>query len=173
MSRRGGCFKAAISVAIPCLLLMLPQGSGAVSDVEMTGFKIIQETGGGRWEIEAGKASYDGRGDVILQEVSARMIAKGVERVRVVSDNGRYDSKGLILYLEGNVSVTSDWGSRFEAPNLRWDGPRAVMVAENGIQLKRGGLKVLGKTFRYAVDSGKAVIDGGVRTTWIERGGQR
>ena len=139
----------------------------------MTGFKIIQETDNGRWEIQAGKAFYDGKGDVILKEVSARMISDGMESVTVVSDNGRYESDQLILYLEGHVSVASVWGSRLETPNLKWDGPGAVMVAGDGVQLNRPGLEILGKSVRYTVNSGIAVVDGGVRTTLSERSSQR
>ena len=167
------CFKGNLSAAILCLFLFFPQTTGAVSDVEMTGFKIIQETDNGRWEIQAGKAYYDGRGDVILQEVSARMITDGMKRVSVVSDKGRYESEGLILHLEGHVVVASGWGSRFEAPKLKWDGPGAVMVADGGVQLMRGGMKVLGKSVRYTVNSGTAIVDGGVRTTLDERSERR
>jgi len=137
--------------------------------VEMTGFKIIQETDSGRWEIQAEKAYYDGRGDVILQKVFARMITGGMESVSVVSDKGRYETEGLILHLEGHVIVTNGWGSRFEAPILKWDGPGAVMEAGGGILFRRGGMKVLGESVRYTVNSGTAIVDGGVRTTWDER----
>ena len=172
-NRRESCFRGNLTAALLCLFLLLPQTAGAVSDVEMTGFRIIQETDSGRWEIQAGKAYYDGRGDVILQEVSARMITDGLERVNVVSDKGRYESDGLILHLEGHVAVETGWGSRFEAPKLRWDGPGAVMVAGDGVQLKRGGLKVLGESVKYTVNSGTAIVYGGVRTTWDERSNQR
>lgn len=172
-NRRKSCFKGNMSTAILCLFLFFPQSAGAVSDVEMTGFKIIQETDNGRWEIQAGKAYYDGEGDVILQEVSARMITDGMERVSVVSDKGRYESEGLILHLEGHVAVASVWGSRFKAPKLMWDGPGALMVAGDGIQLERGGLKVLGESVRYTVNTGTAIVDGGVRTTWDERSDRR
>jgi hypothetical protein len=172
-NRRESCFRCNLTVALLCLFLFFPQTTGAVSDLEMTGFKIIQETDGGRWEIQAGKAYYDGRGDVILKEVSARMITDGMESVRVVSDKGRYESEGLILYLEGHVAVASGWGSRFEAPKLKWDGPGALMVAGDGVQLKRGGLKVLGESVRYTVNSGTAIVDGDVRTTLDERSDQR
>ncbi len=137
--------------------------------MEMTGFKIIQETDNGRWEIQAEKAYYDGRGDVILQKVFARMITGGMESVSVVSDKGRYETEGLILHLEGRVIVTNGWGSRFEAPILKWDGPGAVMEAGGGILFRRGGMKVLGESVRYTVNSGTAIVDGGVRTTWDER----
>ena len=172
-NRREGCFRCHLAAALLCLFLFFPQTAGAVSDVEMTGFKIIQETRNGRWEIQAGKAYYDGQGDVILKEVSARMITEGIESVRVVSDKGRYESEGLILYLEGHVAVSSGWGSRFEAPKLKWDGPGALMVAGDGIQLRRPGLKVLGESVRYSVNSGTAIVGGGVRTTWDERSYQR
>ena len=172
-NRRESCFQINLTAAALCLSLLFPQVAGAVSDVEMTGFKIIQETDNGRWEIQAGKAFYDGKGDVILEEVSARMISDGMESVRVVSDRGRYVSDQLILFLEGHVSVASVWGSRLEAPNLKWDGPGAVMVAGDGVQLHRPGLKVLGRSLRYTVNSATAVIDGGVRTTLSERSSQR
>jgi LPS export ABC transporter protein LptC len=168
-SRRRRCFRGHLAVALLSLFLFFPLATGAVSDVEMTGFKIIQETDSGRWEIKAGKAYYDGRGDVILNEVTARMIDDGKESVRVVSDKGRYEPEGLILHLEGHVAVASGWGSRFKAPKLKWDGPGAVMMAGDGVQLERGGLKVFGKSVRYTVNSGTAVISGGVRTTWDER----
>lgn len=172
-NRRKTCFRGNLSAAILCLLLFFPQTTGAVSDVEMTGFRIIQETDSGQWEIQARKAYYDGRGDVILQEVSARMISDGMERVSVVSDKGRYETEGLILHLEGHVEVASSWGSRLEAPKMRWDGPGAVMVAGDGVQLERGGLKVLGESIRYTVNSGTALVGGGVQTTWDERSDQR
>ena len=172
-NRRETCFRGDLAAALLCLFLLFPQMSGAVSDVEMTGFKIIQETDNGRWEIQAGKAYYDGQGDVILQEVSATMISDGIESVKVVSDKGRYETEGLILYLEGHVAVASGWGSRFEAPKLKWDGPGSLMVAGEGVQLIRYGLKVLGESFRYTVNSGTAVVGGGVRTTWEEGSQQR
>jgi hypothetical protein len=172
-SPRRSCFRGDLAAALLCLFLLFPQTTGAVSDVEMTGFKIIQETDNGRWEIQAGKASYDGQGDVILQKVSARMITDGMESVKVVSDKGRYETEGLILYLEGHVAVVSGWGSRFEAPKLKWDGPGSLMVAGEGVQLIRYGLKVLGESFSYAVNSGTAVVGGGVRTTLEERSDPR
>ena len=168
-NRRKSCFEGNLPAAILCLFLLFPQTTGAVSDVEMTGFKIIQETDSGRWEIQADKAFYDGRGDVILEEVSARMISDGNESVSVVSDKGRYESEKLILHLEGHVVVVSGWGSRLETPRLKWDGPGALMLADNGVQLKRGSLKVLGGSVRYTVNSGTAIVAGDVRTTWDER----
>ena len=92
-----------------------------------------------------------------------------MESVSVVSDKGRYESKGLILHLEGHVVVASGWGSRFETPSLKWDGPGALMLADNGVQLKRGPLKIIGDSVRYAVNSGTAKVAGEVRTTWDER----
>jgi LPS export ABC transporter protein LptC len=172
-NRRESCFRGDLAAVLLCLFLLFPQMTGAVSDVEMTGFKIIQETDKGRWEIQSGKAYYDGQGDVILREVSARMITDGRESVRVVSDKGRYETEDLILHLEGHVAVTSGWGSRFEAPKLKWDGRSSLMVADGGVQFLRYGLKVLGESFRYTVNSGKAVVGGGVRTTWEERSDQR
>jgi LPS export ABC transporter protein LptC len=168
-NRRKSCFAGNLPAAILCLLLLFPQTAGAVSAVEMTGFKIIQKTDSGQWEIQAGKAFYDGRGDVILQEVSARMISDGMESVSVVSDTGRYESEKLLLHLEGHVVVASGLGSRFETPTLKWDGPGSLMLADNGVQLKRGPLKVVGDSVRYTVSSGTAIVVGEVRTTWNER----
>lgn len=159
-----------LPAAMLCMLLIPLQVTVAASDVEMTGFKIVQETGNGHWEIKADKAYYDGRGDVILQEVSARMMNNGVEGVSVSSDKGRYETEGLVLHLEGNVTVTSSWGSRFETPNLRWDGPQAMMVAERGVQVDRGMLRVVGESVKYTVNTGTALVSGGVTTTWDERG---
>jgi LPS export ABC transporter protein LptC len=171
--RTESCSKSELAAVLLCLVLFFPQTTRAVSNVEMTGFKIIQKTVSGRWEIQGDKAYYDGRGDVVLQEVSARMINDGVERVKVVSDKGRYESKKLILHLEGHVVVVSGWGSRFEAPNMKWDGPRALIVAGDGVQLERGALKVQGTSVRYTVSSGTAIVEGGVRTTWEEGSDRR
>lgn len=151
------------------MFLYYPQTTGAVSEVEMTGFRITQETESGQWEIKAGKAHYNGQGDVVLMEVSARMVADGVERVTVVSDQGRYDSEGLILHLEGNVVVASGLGTQFETPRLKWDGPGAVMLAEDGVKLRRDGLEIKGQSVRYTVNNGTAIVDGHVQTTWNER----
>jgi len=155
-----------------CLILVFPPTVGAVSDVEMTGFKIIQKTDSGRWEIKADKAYYDGQGDVILQKVSAWMIDNGIKRTTVVSDKGRYESEELILHLEGHVVVVSGMGARFETPELKWNGPGALMVAGKGVQLKRGKMKVIGESLRYTVNSGTVLIRGGVRTTWSEGSGR-
>jgi LPS export ABC transporter protein LptC len=171
-NRRKSCWESNLPAAVLCLFLLFPQTTGAVSDVEMTGFKIIQATDSGQWEIKAGKAFYDGRGDVILQEVSARMVSEDMESVSVVSDKGRYESERLILHLEGHVVVTSGWGSRLETPRLKWNGPGALMLADTGVQLNRGPLKVLGGSLRYTVNSGTAIVSGGVRTTWDERSGR-
>ena len=173
VSRRVSCLKSSLLSAFLFQLLLMLHATSVFSDVEMTGFRIIQETGSGRWEIQASAAYYDGQGDVILQEVSATIMDNGVERVNVVSDKGRYESTGLVLHLEGDVTVSSAWGSRFETPNLKWDGPRALMVADGGVRLMRAGWEVKGESVRYTVNSGKAIFDGGVRTIWDERGGQR
>lgn len=165
--------RSILSAAALSLFMLLSQTAWAVSDVEMTGFRIIQETPNGRWEIQAGKASYDVGGDVILLAVSARMVADGRERVKVSSDTGRYESDALILHLKGHVVVTSALGSRFQAPSLKWDGPAAVMTAGEGVLLQRGALKIRGERVHYKVNSGTAKIDGGVRTTWVERSQQR
>lgn len=167
-NRRSGRVKGKLPVVVLCMCLCILQATSAVPDVEMTGFRIIQETENGRWEIQADKAYYDDRGDVILQEVTARMVSDGTERVTVASDKGLYESEELILYLEGRVVVASALGSRFEAAKLKWDGPRAVMTAENGVTLQRESLKVLGTSVKYTVDSGIAQMHGNVRTTWVE-----
>ncbi|UCF88466.1 MAG: LPS export ABC transporter periplasmic protein LptC [bacterium] len=135
----------------------------------MTGFRITQETVNGRWEIRAVKATYDAQGDVLLQEVSARMLSNGFERVTVISDKGRFEASRLVLHLEGNVIVASGLGSRLETPELQWNGADAVMVAGGGVRLKRLGLEVLGKSARYRIDSGMAMVSGGVRTTLDSR----
>jgi len=168
-SWRGSCCKVILTAALLYLFLLLPTSAVAVPEVEMTGFKIIQETDTGRWEIRADKAYYDGRGDVILKEVSARMVDKGKESIRVVSDKGRYEPAGLILHLEGNVVVASGRGSRFETPRLKWDRAGAVLVARDGVQLEHRGLKILGRSVKYTIQSGTAEVDGGVQTTWDGR----
>ena len=162
------CIPIYLKVAVLCIAMIYPQTLSAVSDVEMTGFKIVQETESGRWEIQAGKAYYDGQGDVILQDVSARMSNNGEERIRVVSDKGRYDSQGLVLHLEGSVSVASGWGSKLETSKLEWNGLNATMKADGGVQLMRNGLTIMGKSVRYTVNSGTATVDGSVWTTWDE-----
>lgn len=172
-NRRGSCLTRNLFIAALIVFVMFLSAAPAFSDVEMTGFTLTQETEGGRWEIRASVAYYDGHGDVILQEVSARMINNGVERVKVVSDKGRYETDGLVLYLEGAVSVASAWGSRFETPTLKWDGPRAVMEAEGGVRLLRAGWEMSGESVSYMVNSGTATVDGGVRTVWSERSDQR
>ena len=172
-SRRPAFYGCRLKAAVLCMSTVLLFSGAAYTDVEMTGFKLIQETGSGQWEIQAGIAYYDGHGDVILQEVSARMVDNGVERVRVASAKGRYESDGLILHLEGDVTVASAWGSRFETANLKWDGPRAVMMADGGVELVRKGWKVMGQSVKYTLRSGTAVIDGGVRTTLDEGSDQR
>lgn len=171
MRRRWRNSRSRIGSVVVFLIVFMSvmHGKGVLSEVVMTGFRVVQETDRGRWEIRAEKAYYDNLGDVILQEVDARMIKNGIEGVTVRSDRGRYETAALILHLEGNVSVASAWGSRFKAPNLRWDGPHAVMVADEGVLIERGELKVMGESFRYRPDTGTAVVEGGVETTMRER----
>ena len=168
-ARKTFSFAGELPAAVLCVLLILIPAAVALSDVEMTGFRIVQETENGRWEIKAGRAYYDGEGDVILHEVFARMIKNGIEDVQVSSDKGRYETEGMILQLEGSVTVSSSWGARFKAPHLKWDGPKALMVAEHGVQVERGMLKVVGRSITYTVDTGTALLSGGVTTTWDER----
>ena len=173
MRVRKGFPGAGLTAVFLTVFMFLFNGETVFSEVEMTGFRIAQETDSGRWEIRADKAYYDNLGDVILHAVDARMVKDNVQGVTVKSDRGRYESSALILHLEGNVRVTSVWGYRFEAPNLRWDGPRAVMIAEGGVEIERGELKVRGASFRYTPDTGTALVDGGVKTTWYERSTRR
>ncbi len=147
----------------------LPVPVRATSDVEMTGFRIVQETGSGRWEIQAGRATYDRQGDVLLDEVVARLMSGNQVRVRVVSERGRYDSGSLVLYLEGNVGIASLWGSRLQTSQLRWDGRTALLSATGGVKMQRGGLHINGQSLRYTASSGTAFLSGGVLTTWDER----
>ena len=162
-------FAGELPAAVFFAALILLQAVVAFSDVEMTGFRIVQETENGRWEIQAGRAYYDGKGDVNLQEVSARMTKNGIESVSVSSDKGRYETEKMILQLEGNVLVSSSSGVRFKTPRLSWNGPQALMLAERGVEVERGVLSVVGRSIRYTVDTGTALVSGGVKTTWNER----
>jgi len=166
--RREDCWKGVLGTAFLCLFLLIPLTAGAVSDLEMTGFKINQETGGGRWEIKADKAYYDQHGDVILEKVSAMMRTKGKDQVTVVSDRGRYESDRMILHLEGNVVAATAWGARLRTQSLQWDGPGETMMADHGVQLTRDGLRITGQSVRYMVNTGTALLLGRVRTFWKE-----
>jgi LPS export ABC transporter protein LptC len=144
--------------------LLLTSAEAASSELEVSGFTIVQETADGKWEIQARRASYQGEKAVILHEVSARMTSEGEDRISVVSDRGRYESDTFILHLEGNVAVASGWGSTFRAPNIRWDGSGAYLEASGGVELRRGAILVHGRSARYNVNTGTASIEGTVRT---------
>ena len=154
------------------LTLSLPAAAAAAPEVEMTGFTILQETDSGRWEIESAKARYDGEGAVLLTGVSATLTGAAGSVVKVLSDSGRFESGRLLLHLEGNVAVTSAWGASFEAPRVRWDGSVSVIVADGGVRLTRGPLRVTGRSVRYAVSTGTAFMDGGVKSVWYEGSSQ-
>ena len=161
-----GVIRAAVITVgfLACLIPVLPLPAWASSEVEMSGFTIVQETVGGRWEIEAQRASYLDEREVILNGVSARMISGGQDRVSVVSDRGRYESGQQVLHLEGNVVVASRWGSSLRAPAVLWNGSGAYLEASGGVRLQRGAILVNGGSARYMIDTSTAWIIGEVRT---------
>lgn len=171
LSAGSGIFRIA-TVVLTALLGMcwaISTPASASSELEMSGFVIVQETDTGRWEIQARKASYMDEKEVLLKGVSAKMFADGEERIRVKSETGRFDSDRLVLHLEGNVTITSRWGSSLQAPVVRWDGLGDYLEASGGVSLQRGAIMVYGTSGRYTVETGTALILGKVRTI-LEKG---
>jgi LPS export ABC transporter protein LptC len=155
---------AAVLVALSGLSWSVSMPVSASSELEMSGFIIVQETDTGRWEIQADRASYVDEKEVLLNGVSARMISAGEDRISVVSDTGRFESDRLVLYLEGNVIIASYWGSSLRAPAVRWNGTDDYLEASGGVTLKRGSIVVSGSSARYTIETGTARILGEVRT---------
>ena len=164
--RSSGAVRAGVLMAafVVGLVPARPGPASASSEVRISGFTIVQETVGGRWEIQAQKASYMNDKRVILDGVSARMITGGEDRVSVVSDRGRYESEQLVLHLEGNVVIASRWGSSIRAPAVLWNGSGDYIEASGGVRLQRGSILVNGETARYSIDTGTVMIRDKVRT---------
>ena len=160
---------AVTTVALLSLILALPVSASASSELEMSGFTVVQETGSGRWEIQARKASYIDEREVLLNGVSARMTSEGEDRISVVSERGRYEPDQLVLHLEGNVVVASRWGSSLQAPAVLWNGSGAYLEASGGVKLQRGSIMVYGASARYSIDTGTAWVLGKVRAV-VEMG---
>jgi LPS export ABC transporter protein LptC len=136
----------------------------ASSELEMSGFVIVQETDSGRWEIQAHRASYMDEKEVLLNNVSARIISGGEDRISVVSDTGRFESDRLVLHLEGNVIIASHWGSSLQAPAVKWNGSDDYLEASGGVKLQRGSIIIYGSSAHYTINTGVARILGKVRT---------
>lgn len=139
------------------------------SELEMSGFIIVQETNTGRWEIQARNASYVDEREVILDGVEARLVSDGKEQVRVESSAGRFESDQLVLYLEGNVTIKNYRDLSLQAPIVRWDGSGDYLEASGGVKLQRGSIVIYGSSGRYTVETGTAHISGKVMTVLEKR----
>lgn len=157
-------------VILISIMSTAPFSSFASSELEISGFTIVQETDGGKWEIQAHRATYEDEKEVILDRVSARMISGGEDRLSVVSDRGRYESEQQLLHLEGNVVLASRWGSSLRAPTVLWNGSEEYIEASGGIKLQRGSMLVYGGSARYILDTGTAWVLGKVRTVLVTEG---
>ncbi len=130
----------------------------------MSGFSVVQETGGGRWVIKAQTAVFRDEKEVILNTVTAKMDSEKMKGVSVVSDKGRYYPAELILDLEGNVVARTGQGLSLRAGTVRWNGPGAFLETRGGVELTRGGIFVKGGSMRYTINTGTALIVGKVMT---------
>ncbi|UCG39169.1 MAG: LPS export ABC transporter periplasmic protein LptC [bacterium] len=164
------CITPPLTVVLLLAALFVPASIPASNDLEMTGFAIVQNTAGGKWEIRARRATYENEREVVLFEVSARMTSEGTERVTVVGDRGRYDSGTMVLHLEGNVAVKGQSGSSFLAPSVLWAWARSVLEASGGVMLTRGPFSISGGRARYGVDTGRTMVREDVRTVWTRQG---
>jgi LPS export ABC transporter protein LptC len=157
--------KAAVFLVVLLgLVWTVSRTTSASSELEISGFILVQETDNGRWEIQARQASYMDEKEVLLNGVSARMVSGGQDRISVVSEKGRFESDLLILHLEGNVVIASSWGSSLQAPTVSWNGSADYLEASGGVKLQRGSIMVQGYSARYTIDTGTAWVLGKVRT---------
>ena len=162
--RRSAWWAAVKTSVLAAVILLFPIRAAAVSEMEMSGFSVVQETGSGKWIIQARTAVYKDEKEVILDTVTAEMVSGGRAEISVVGDKGRYDPERLILHLEGNVVARAGQGFSLRAETVQWDGSGAFLEAWGGVELTRGGVLVQGGSVRYTINTGMALIMGKVRT---------
>ena len=149
---------------LAALLLFMPVQAADVPEMEISGFSVVQETGGAKWTIRARTATYRDEMEVILDAVSAEMTSGGVGKISVTGDTGRYDAQKLVLYLEGNVVARTVRGLNLRADTVRWNGNGAFLEAWGGVELTNGPILVQGGSARYTPGTGTALVMGKVRT---------
>lgn len=152
------------TLVLTALILFLPVQAPGVPEMEISGFSVVQETGGTKWTIRARTATYRDEMEVILDAVTAEMASGGVREVSVTGDTGRYDAEKQILFLEGNVVARTVRGLHLRAETVRWNGTGAFLEAWGGVELTNGPILVRGGSARYTPGTGTALVMGKVMT---------
>lgn len=153
--------------------LMVAPSHGMPPDVEIKGFRVVQEGDSGRWEIVASEASYNAEAVAILEGVKAHLVDGSVKRVDVHGLRGRYISARKLLSLEGEVTVRTDSGYLFRTPRIEWNGEDSTLVSEKGVELLTGDLSISGKRLDYFIGDRRVLITGDVRSVWVVGGRNR
>lgn len=152
-------------------LSFLP-GVAEASEVRITGFSFVEDTVQGPRTIEAREAVFLEGKRVILDQVSARMIARDGEELRVVGDKGRYDTVTLILQLEGHVVVHHGEGINLKAEKMTWDGSSATLRVREGVEMTGQTILVQGDSAVYNIEGKDLLFTGGVRTFLAPEGAE-
>jgi lipopolysaccharide assembly outer membrane protein LptD (OstA) len=151
------------------ILTLMSVQSAIGSDLEMTGFRLVQKSDSSQWEIQAETANYENDDTVLLGIVEAELLKKDGREISVIGASGQYLSRRLILTLRGNVKATTAAGYNLAAPTVVWYGEKALMVARGGVNVRNTGIDISGESLEYDTDSGITRVAGRVFTRWIVR----
>lgn len=141
--------------------------SSLASDIQLKGFKIVEENGPAPWRIQAAEASVRNKSLVALRDIRAQMLEGAVEKVWARGDRGLYNTDTRILDLEGDTRAGTVSGFHFSAPTLRWDGNSSIITSQGGVELTASRLRVQGRTLSYNISTGIMFITGDVRARWL------
>lgn len=152
--------------AFKVLILTFAASPLMASDLEMTGFRLVQGSDGGRWEITSGSARYDGENRVLLKEVGARQIGAPEGNFSINGQRGVYLSDREELTVESDVVARTGRGYIFRAPKVKWLGKHSQVHATGGILLTADGVNINGRKLVYDLVLRQSLILGSTVTRW-------
>ncbi|MBN2719870.1 MAG: LPS export ABC transporter periplasmic protein LptC [Proteobacteria bacterium] len=161
-SRARGRTVLAAAVLAAILLSLLTRTAGA-SEVRISGFSFVQETGRGPWTLEAQNALLQEGERVILEDVSARLADPKGEEVGVTAQRGWYDSAHLILELEGQVRARRGTVFFLAGERMTWDQGKGTLRVQGNIEMTGLGILVMGESAVYNTTDRMLLFTGGVR----------
>ena len=151
---------------VAALVLTCPL-PGQSSDIQLKGFKIVEENGPSPWKIQASEAAVQNETLVDLVDIRAQMLEGTVEKVWASGDTGAYNTDTRVLDLAGDARAGTVSGLNFNAPTLRWDGNSSNITSHGGVRVTASWLFVKGTTLVYNASTGTTLVTGDVRARWL------
>jgi|GEM_PF-6375511 len=161
-SRARGRTVLAAAVLAAILLSLLTRTAGA-SEVRISGFSFVQETGRGPWILEAQNALLQEGEGVTLEDVSARLADSEGEEVGVTAQRGWYDPAHLVLELEGRVRAHRGSGLLLVGEKMTWDQGKGTIQVQGKVEMTGLGILVMGESAVYDTTDRTVLFTGGVQ----------